>query len=62
MPDHWTHEEAVEEEQWYEDHMPPCPACGGPSEPLGALGGLHHYRCQNCGIGYHQTKEKSEDS
>lgn len=61
MTEYWTHEELAEEEQWYEDHMPPCPTCGGSSEPLGALGGLLHYRCKNCGIDFHQTEQKNHD-
>ena len=35
-----------------EGAAPACPACHGPSFPLGVLGNLSHYRCRNCGADY----------
>jgi hypothetical protein len=39
-----------------------CPACGGDGGELGTLGNLKHYRCRDCGIGFHHkvkpTKKK----
>ena len=31
-----------------------CPGCGGLGEVLGTLGQLTHYRCQACGLDYHE--------
>lgn len=32
------------------EHSGVCPACGGPAQPLGVLGGRLHSRCRNCGM------------
>jgi len=30
-----------------------CPVCGGPGIFLGQLGRLEHFRCRDCGMGFH---------
>ena len=32
------------------------PICDGPGMPLGSLGNVNHYRCRDCGIGFHRAK------
>ena len=34
-----------------------CPICEGTGEPIGNLGSLAWYRCQNCGM-YFNVKEE----
>ncbi len=35
------------------DTAPECPVCSGPGVLLGGLGNLTHYRCRDCGTGWH---------
>ena len=34
-----------------------CPVCDGLGVFLGTLGNLHHYTCQDCGIGFNSPVE-----
>ena len=43
------------------DAAPACPACHGPSFPLGVLGNLAHYRCRNCGADYSHACGEGEE-
>ena len=39
------------------DELLPCSACSGPLVLLGTLGDQDHFRCRNCGMDTHRTRE-----
>jgi DNA-directed RNA polymerase subunit RPC12/RpoP len=40
------------EESTFIDHEIRCTECGGTLSPLGTLGTLNHYRCEDCGLNH----------
>ena len=40
---------------------PTCTLCDSPTEPLGTLGNLNHFRCRGCGMG-HSTPKETDDA
>lgn len=48
-------------EEGFEEESVECPACGGDGIPLGALGNLQHFRCQDCGSQF-SHKTAADDS
>ena len=42
-----------------DDEDTTCPECGGPGVPLGGLGNMMHYRCRDCGMGFHHEAGKN---
>ncbi len=43
------------------DDFPTCPICDSPTELLGTLGTLDHWRCRGCGMDHSTPSETTDE-